>query len=82
MNCVHINQVSDNAHETNKTMRLLGHQRPLDIFTSNVRKQMDDIVKAYPYRTTTLETAMYMVMLGYIYGKRAERARRKARAVS
>ena len=41
---------------------------------------MGEITAARKY-TTTFVTAMDMFTLGYIYGKRAERARRKKGAV-
>lgn len=37
---------------------------------------VDEILRAYPYETT-LRMAIRMFLLGYIEGKRAERARRK-----
>ena len=68
------------VYELNDTMRLLGHQCPAEIITKEARKQMDEITAARKF-TTTLETAMDMFTIGYIYGKRAERARRKGGAV-
>ncbi len=37
---------------------------------------VDELLRAYPNQTTR-EMAVYMYMLGYINGKRAERVRRK-----
>jgi hypothetical protein len=68
------------VYEVNDTMQLLGHQRPAEIITEEARKQMGEITAARKY-TTTFVTAMDMFTLGYIYGKRAERARRKKGAV-
>lgn len=64
-----------NPYEANATMRLLGHQCPIDV-CGGLENEMKDIMRARPY-TTTFETAVDMVMLGYITGIRAERKRRK-----
>ena len=37
---------------------------------------VDDILRAFPH-TVTRKTAQFLFMMGYIEGKRAERARRK-----
>ena len=37
---------------------------------------VDDILRAFP-GTVTMKTAQFLFMMGYIEGKRAERARRK-----
>lgn len=68
------------VYELNATMRLLGHQRPGEIITEEARKQMDEIAKARKF-TITFVTAMDMFTLGYIYGKRAERAKKKGGGV-
>lgn len=67
---------NDNPYETNATMEFLGKQAPLAILTDEIKKQMGEITEARKY-TTTYMTALDMFMLGYIHGKRAERARRK-----
>lgn len=68
-----------NPYESNETMRMLGEQKTVDIFWRNteVRKQIEDISKAFPFSFTD-EAAADIFTLGYIYGKRAERARKKA----
>ncbi len=66
-----------NPYEANETMKLLGHQYITEIITKEAKKQMEEIAAARKY-TTTFVTAMDMFVLGYIHGKRAERARRKA----
>lgn len=69
----------ENPYSANKTMILLGNQCHAEIITKKIRKEMGEITAARKY-TTTFETAIDMFMLGYIYGKRAERARRKKNA--
>lgn len=66
----------EDVYELNDTMRLLGHQRPSEIITEEARKQMDEITEARKF-TVHFITAMDMFTLGYIYGKRAERAKKK-----
>ena len=70
-------------YEVNDTMRLLDYQCPAEIITKEARKQMGDIISISTARkyTTTFATTMDMFTLGYIYGKRAARARRKGGAV-
>ena len=67
-------QSRKNPYAANETMRLLGHQCPIDV-CGGIENEMKDIMRARPY-TTTFETAVDMVMLGYITGIRAERKRR------
>lgn len=67
---------NDNPYMANATMELLGKQAPLSILTDEIEKQMGEITAARKY-TTTFMTALDMFMLGYIHGKRAERARKK-----
>lgn len=67
---------NENPYRANATMELLGKQVPLKILTEEIKKQMCEITEARKC-TTTFMTAIDMFMLGYIYGKRAERARRK-----
>lgn len=65
----------ETVYEANETMKLLGHQCPADMITSEIVEQMNEITEARKY-TTTFETALDMFLLGYIHGKRAERAKR------
>ena len=69
-------------YDANKTMKMLGNTRPLEIIGKgqvaeddfkNLMSAYRD-VKAYP---NYFEVAIDAFMLGYIYGKRAERTRRK-----
>ncbi|MGI6068859.1 MAG: hypothetical protein ACOYBE_00330 [Blautia sp.] len=68
--------MSSMNHE-NETIQFLSRQR-IGIFWANdeARKQVDEIAKARPY-TVSVESAADVFTLGYIYGQRAERARRK-----
>lgn len=68
-------QSKQNPYAANATMRMLGHNSPVMI-CKPIENQINDVLSARPY-TTTFETAMDMVMLGYITGIRAERKRRK-----
>lgn len=78
MNDVYGRPMPPNRYKKNATMQLLGKQCAVDIFWNNeeVRKAVGEIAEAMP-RTFTVDAAADIFMLGYIYGKRAERARRK-----
>lgn len=78
MNDAFGNPMPENAYEKNTTMRLLGYQYVSDAFWCNdeVRKSVEEIAEARPY-SFTIEAAADLFALGYIYGKRAERTRRK-----
>ena len=67
-----------NPYRANATMQMLGHQLYCRIIEKQGFKEIDNILEARPY-TSTMETAMDVFALGYIYGKRAERARRKGK---
>lgn len=62
----------------NKTMQLLGRQHSAGPFWNNeqVRKEVREISEGRPY-SFTLDAAADIFMLGYIHGKRAERAVKK-----
>ena len=64
------------ALKTNETMKLLGYQYYFSIIGEKGFKEINNILKANPY-TATMETALDLFVLGHIYGKRAERAKRK-----
>ncbi len=68
------------VYRKNDTMIMLGKNRAVEAFWGNeeVKKQMKDIKEARPH-SFTFEVAADIFMLGYIHGKRAERARRKVR---
>lgn len=77
MNDVHGIPLPPNPYEKNATMGLLGKQYGVDIFWGNdeVENAIKEIAEARPH-TFTLEAAADIFILGYIYGKRAERSRR------
>ncbi len=66
-------------YDANDTMKLIGHQCIIGKITDKAKKQMNEIVEARKYETT-FGAAIDMFALGYIYGKRAERARKKGSA--
>ena len=80
MNDVYGRPMPPNCYEKNATMQLLVKQRAVDIFWTNeeARKEVDEIAEARP-RTFTIDAAADIFTLGYIYGKRAERARKQKR---
>ena len=80
MNDVFERPMSPNPYEKNKTMKLLGKQFMVSVFLQNeeVRKAIEEIAEARPY-SFTIEAAADIFTLGYIEGKRAERAKRKNR---
>ena len=65
-----------NTYKANETMKMLVNQPYFSIIGNQGFKEIDNILEANPY-TATMETAMDLFVLGHIYGKRAERARRK-----
>lgn len=69
-----VQQSKQSPYEANETMKLLGYQCPIYV-CKDLENEMKDIMSARPY-TTTFQTAVDMVMLGYIAGIRAERKRR------
>ncbi len=68
--------MSENPYIVNETMELLGHQCYLAVLTEDVRKQMNDVVEARNHFSISVAD-IDMFMLGYIHGKRDERARKK-----
>lgn len=67
-------------YRANKTMTMLGKNCVGNDFWGNeeVKQQIMDIKEARPHQFT-FEAAADIFLLGYIHGKRAERARRKGR---
>lgn len=65
-------------YEKNKTLQMLGYQCSAEHFWYNeqVREEVREISEGRPF-SFTMDAASDIFMLGYIYGKRAERARRK-----
>lgn len=80
MNNVYGESIPPSVYEKNETMQLLGKQRMVTAFWCNdkVRKGIDEIAEARPY-SFTIDAASDIFALGYIYGKQAERARRKGK---
>lgn len=77
MKDVYGNEMPPSPYGKNDTMRLLGKQCIIPFWMNEkVREQIYQIREARPY-SFTIEAASDIFMLGYIYGKRAERARRK-----
>lgn len=70
----------NNVYEKNKTMQLLGNQCMVTAFWCNdkVRQGIGEIAEARPH-SFTITAAADIFTLGYIYGKRAERARRRGK---
>lgn len=69
------------TYSKNRTMQMLGHQHSAKPFWKNeqVRAEIREISEGRPF-SFTLEAASDIFMLGYMHGKRAERARRKIKA--
>ena len=80
MNDVFERPMPPNPYEKNNTMKLLGKQFMVSVFWQNeeVRKAIEEIAEARPY-SFTIEAAADIFTLGYIYGKQAERARRRGK---
>ena len=72
------NIINSNPYKKNETMRILGNQCAIDTIwrNSELKKQIDDIEEARSIHIPP-EIVSDFFMLGYIYGKRTERARRK-----
>lgn len=76
--------LEDQCHQIrmkkNKTMKLLGKQFTVSVFWQNeeVYKAIEEIAEARPH-SFTINAASDIFTLGYIEGKRAERAKRKNR---
>lgn len=68
----------ENCYDKNPTMRLLGKQHAYGPFWGNdeVRTQIKEISEGRPY-SFTFDVASDIFMLGYIHGKRSERAKKK-----
>lgn len=65
-----------NPYEKNETMKLLGKQVCEALYFDEVKRQIHDIADARPH-SFKYGAAMDIFILGYLYGKRGERARRK-----
>lgn len=80
MKDIYGNEMPPNPYDKND-MRMLGYQYSAPIFWSNdaVMAEIEQIKEARPFSFTKI-AASDIFMLGYIHGKRAERARRKKTA--
>lgn len=80
MNDVFERPMPPNPYEKNKTMKLLGKQFMVSVFWQNeeVHKAIEEIAEARPH-SFTINAASDIFTLGYIYGKQAERARRRGK---
>lgn len=67
------------VYDVNPTMKMLGKNIYLRALDQQTFSELDDILEARPY-SCTRDTAMDIFMLGFIYGKRAERKKRKRSA--
>ena len=67
----------ENCYDKNETMKLLGHQVYSEIININeLGKLIKDVAQARQVNFD-VDAAYDIYTLGYIYGKRAERRRRK-----
>lgn len=69
-------EMPQNPYHKNPTMRMLGNNHYVGPLNQESLSQIDEILEARPF-SCTRSTSMDIFMLGYIHGKRAERARRK-----
>ena len=69
-------------YDTNETTKLLGYQCPLKFVGVDgiARTDFDNVISAHKMNRTNnyFEVVLDGFMLGYIYGKREERAKKKA----
>lgn len=65
------------VYDSNDTMKLLGKQYTGKMLGQEQFNAINDIAKARP-RSFTESSAIDLYLLGYIYGQRAERAKKKA----
>lgn len=68
-------------YDANSTMRMLGYQYPIELLGKGgiAYKDFNNVLDAHRKNKTCsfFEVWLDVFMLGYIYGKRAERSRRK-----
>ena len=76
MKDVYGNPMPTNPYKKNETMKLLGKQVCEALYSDDVSRQIHDIAEARPY-SFKYSSAIDIFILGYIYGKKAERARKK-----
>lgn len=70
-------------YETNETMKMIGRQYPLSFVGVDgiARVDFDNLINTHRMNRTKsyFDVALDGFLLGYIYGKREERAKRKKR---
>lgn len=66
-----------NVYDKNATMKLLGYQYFNKILSNDSYHAMQDLIKARPGESNK-DMAYDCFTLGYIYGKRAERRKKRA----
>ncbi len=78
MNDAYGRPMPTSPYEKNETMRMLGMQAFKNYFgvIKEARKGLDEIAEARPH-SFAKDAVDDIFVLGYIYGKRADRARRK-----
>lgn len=79
MKDVYGREMPPNPYSKNDTMKMLGKNYYTTALNQQTSSKLDDILEARPF-SCTKDTAIDIFMLGYIHGKRAERARRKKTA--
>ena len=79
MKDVYRREMPPNLYSKNDTMKMLCKNHYMTALNGQTFSKLDDILEARPF-SCTKDTAMDIFMLGYIHGKRAERARRKKTA--
>lgn len=68
--------IESNPYRKNETMKLLGKQTCEVLFSDEAKRQVHDIAAARNIRFDH-NAAMDIFILGYLYGKKGERARRR-----
>ena len=72
-----------NRYSTNETMKLLGKQYHSTTIDTEIYSKIKDIMHAHNFNDTLINAfdlgmmGPDIFMLGYIYGKRAERAKKR-----
>ena len=73
-------------YEMNETMKMLGYQCPTELLWGDgiAAKDFNNVLDAHSRKGTSslLEVGINIFMLGYIYGKRAERSKKKRQSLN
>ena len=74
-----------NLYETNETMKMLGYQYPMRLLCGEgvAGEDFHNLLAAHRERgkSSVFEIGMDAVMLGFIYGIRSERSKKKRQSV-